>query len=113
MRQVLRMKVSGRDIAAAGNIEIRPSCQPRMAPNLEVVFNNIPMSRVEDPTANPDIVWKCHLLFGITRPGWSGLMQRVHLGEHRGQSSITFLPMIGLSLSDTTCINSTVEFDSC
>ena len=61
VRQVPRMKVSGRDIAAAGKIEIRPPSQPRMA-NLEIVCNNIPTSRVEDTTATVLMGDDTHLL---------------------------------------------------
>ena len=30
------------------------------------------------------------------RPAWSGMMQMVHTGDHPGQSSVLFLPMIDL-----------------
>lgn len=37
-------------------------------------------------------------------------MQKVHTGAHRGQSSISFLPMIDMSPSDSTCVYSTLTF---
>lgn len=37
-------------------------------------------------------------------------MQYVHRGNHPGQSSVTFLPMIDMSSSDPTCIFSTLKF---
>ena len=38
------------------------------------------------------------------------MMQYVHRGNHPGQSSVTFLPMIDMSSSDPTCIFSTLKF---
>ena len=38
------------------------------------------------------------------------MMQFVHRGNHPGQSSVTFLPMIDMSSSDLTCIFSTLKF---
>jgi len=45
------------------------------------------------------------------RPSWSGFMQLYNKEEHDpGKASITFLPMIDMSPSDLTCINSTLHF---
>ncbi|CAH3177828.1 unnamed protein product [Porites lobata] len=46
------------------------------------------------------------------RPAWAGMMQVIHQGNHKGKSSITFLPMIDMNPSDVTCVSSTLKFVS-
>ena len=48
----------------------------------------------------------------ILCPGWSGMMQQVQDGSHRGQSSIMFLPMIDMKSTDITCLSSTLNYVS-
>ena len=79
---------------------------------VEIKYNSIVIKTAQDPTANLDILWKTSLLFGISQPAWSGLMQLSHRGNHPGQSSVTFLPMIDMSSSDPMCIFSTLKFVS-
>ena len=45
-------------------------------------------------------------------PAWAGMMQVIHQGNHKGKSSITFLPMIDMNPSDVTCFSSTLKFVS-
>lgn len=45
-------------------------------------------------------------------PMWSGFMQMVHRGNYPGNSSVSFLPIIDLNVSDMTCIYSTLHFVS-
>ena len=49
------------------------------------------------------------ILFKISILVWSGTMQLLHRGDQPSKSSALFLPMIDLSSSDTTCINSTLN----
>ena len=107
--RVPRLKVDVQEILTAGNIEINPPSQPRRA-SIDVKYKKLSIENIPDPTQNLDILWKISLLFGKTRPGWAGLMQKVHTGAHRGQSSISFLPMIHMSPSDSTCVYSTLTF---
>ena len=61
-------------------------------------------------TAN-DRLWKMSLLLGkCPRPGWSGMMTMLNTGDHPGQSSVMFLPMIDMDPGDLTCIHSTLHF---
>ena len=46
------------------------------------------------------------------RPAWAGFMQMVHTGNHPGQASVMFLPMIDMKPTDMTCVNSTLYFVS-
>ena len=70
------------------------------------------VARALDPTANLDVLWKTSLLFDTMRPAWAGMMQVIHQGNHKGKSSITFLPMIDMNQSDVTCVSSTLKFVS-
>lgn len=108
-KSVPRRKVKPGEILAAGQIEIMPLTEPRLG-RLDIKYENIVVKKVHDPTANLDILWKSSLLFGTTRPSWSGMAQVVHEGSHKGQSSVVFLPMIDMNPSDEICINSTLQF---
>ena len=67
---------------------------------------------LSDPTDTLDHLWKVSWLLRPERPAWSGFMQMNHSGNHPGQSSVIFLPMIDMSSSDMTCIYSTLMFVS-
>ena len=105
---VPRRQVNAEDISTAGCIQIQH--QGLANQEIEIKYNDIVIQKALDPTANLDILWKTSLLFGFSRPAWSGMMQFVHRGNHPGQSSVTFLPMIDMSSSDPTCIFSTLKF---
>ncbi|CAB4016069.1 Hypothetical predicted protein [Paramuricea clavata] len=45
--------------------------------SLDLKYKDILIKEVFDQTANLEILWKCSLLFGVTRPSWSGMMQTV------------------------------------
>ena len=107
---VPRRKVNSDDLCTTGRIQIQHQGSPSQA--VEIKYNSIVIKEVQDPTANLDILWKTSLLFGLSRPAWSGMMQLSHRGNHPGQSSVTFLPMIDMSSNDPTCIFSTLKFVS-
>jgi hypothetical protein len=79
---------------------------------LDLKYKDIVIEEVFDPTANLGIMWKCSLLFGVTRPSWSGMMQTVHKGEHKGQSCILFLLMINMNPCEVRCIFSALKYVS-
>ena len=108
---VPRRKVSPQNISAAGKVEIHPPSEPRLA-QAEIKYNDVVVARALDPTANLDVLWKTSLLFDTMRPAWAGMMQVIHQGNHKGKSSITFLPMIDMNPSDVTCVSSTLKFVS-
>lgn len=56
---------------------------------------------IEKPHANVDLPWVASLMLKTATPLWSGMMQIVHKGEHPGESSIMFLPMI--DMDQTIC----------
>ena len=107
---VPRAQVNPDDISMTGRIQIQH--QGSVTQAIEIMYNNIVTKKARDPTANLDILWKTLLLFGLSRPAWSGMMQLSHRGIHPGQSSVTFLPMIDMSSSNPTCILSTLKFAS-
>lgn len=108
---VPRRKVSPQNISASGKVEIHPPSEPRLA-QAEIKYNDIVVARALDPTANLDVLWKTSLLFDTMRPAWAGMMQVIHQGNHKGKSSITFLPMIDMNPSNVTCVSSTLKFVS-
>ena len=75
-------------------------------------YQSISLPNVEDPTSAIDALWKASLLLRPKRPGWSGLMQMVQKGEHQGQCSVLYLPMIDVDLSDLSCVYSTLCYVS-
>ena len=106
-----RVTVPTKDICSIGHVNIKYftslsegirslSYQPLDVPN------------VEDPTSAIDALWKASLLLHPKRPGWSGLMQMVLKGEHQGQCSVLYLPMIDMDPSDLSCVYSTLCYVS-
>lgn len=110
-RNLPRRTVKPGEISSAGKVQIQPLTYPRLQ-HLTLKYKDLVIKEVIDPTANLEILWKCSLLFGVTRPSWSGMMQTAHKGEHKGQSSILFLPIIDMNPSDVTCISSTLKYVS-
>ncbi|CAM4567031.1 unnamed protein product [Leuciscus chuanchicus] len=94
-KPVPKIQVTAADIAAVGRINIQ--------------YFKIPPIR-EPIVYQLDVLWKTSLLLHTQRPSWSGIMQMLHLGEHPGRASVTFLPMIDLDPSDESCIYSTLRF---
>ena len=99
--QILRVKVTPKDIAAVGRVPVYYHNSVGMT---AVVFEKLHNFKAEDPTAYLDVLWKSSILFGSPRPAWSGMMQLVHCGSIPGKSSVMFLPMIDINPSDTSCI---------
>ncbi|CAH3160575.1 unnamed protein product [Porites lobata] len=104
-------KVSPQNISASGKVEIHPPSEARLA-QAEIKYDDVVVVKALDPTANWDVLWKTSLLFDTMRPAWAGMMQVIHQGNHKGKSSITFLPMIDMNPSDVTCVSSTLKFVS-
>ena len=67
--------------------------------------------QVEDLDQHFDQLWLASWFLKQPRPGWHGTMQQAMMvRNHPGKSDIFFLPMIDLSASSDTCINSTLYF---
>ena len=98
------------DIAAVGCINIEYFKIPPNIPPL--TYLPLVHTAAEDQTSPLDLLWKTSLLLHSPRPAWSGMMQMLHDGQHPGQSSVMFLPMIDLDPSDPSCIYSTLKFVS-
>lgn len=106
VRHIPRVNVTSEDIAKVGRINIHP------------YFYNGDVLQIYQELKDPhikkdhsvDLLWKSSLLLKPERPQWSGLMQMVNTGDHAGESSVLFLPMIDMDPNDPTCIYSTLEF---
>ena len=102
--------VTNEEILDAGNVPIY-YYGPREKHRL--LYKEIRNLKVVDDLKSLDLLWKVSQpILKSPQVGWSGTMQRVCQGEHPGQSSILFLPMIDMDPGDETCIYSTLRFVS-
>ena len=103
-----RKTVSTADIVAASRIGIHYK-QPVV--NHDLTFRPLPLQISDDCWSNIDILWKTSWLLRPTTPLWNGTMQMVHYtGNHPGETSMLFMPMIDMDPSSETCIYSTLVF---
>ena len=73
-------------------------------------YHKLPELEVKDKDWKINLLWKIVWPLKTCRPGWSGMMQAVHVGEHPGKASIKFLPMIDMNPSDMSCVYSTMMY---
>ena len=108
---ILRRRVNPTEVSACGQIQI---LYQRLEGSAEVKirYRDVCIRKATDPTTNLDVLWKTPLLFSVSGPALSRMMQFAHRGSHPGQSSVVFLPMINMSSSNTACIFSTLKFIS-
>lgn len=105
-----RIKVTAKDIADVGHINIVQYVQKSGG------LKHFTYSETEEPSegdreTTADRLWKLSLVLGKgPRPGWSGMMKLLNTGDHPGQSSVIFLPLIDMDPGDLTCIYSTLHF---
>lgn len=77
----------------------------------ELTYREIEEHSEDDRETATDRLWKLSLLLGkCSRPGLFGMMKMLNTGDHPGQSSVIFLPMIDMDPGDLTCIHSTLQF---
>ena len=60
----------------------------------------------------PDLRRKMSWPWQSSKPGWSGFMQCIQIGNYRGQSCFTFLLVINVDPRYMSCISSTLHFMS-
>jgi 5'-3' exonuclease len=106
---VKRVSVTAEEIAAVGHISIKKfiSLGDELA---NIKYEALPEEPKHRESPKVDLLWKTSLSVRLPRPAWSGYMQMVNNGDHPGQSSTMFLPMIDMNPSDMTCVNSTLHF---
>ena len=107
-KPVPKIQVTAADIAAVGRINIQYFMIPPI--RAPIVYQPLALLPADNKTSQLDVLWKTSLLLHSQRPSWSGMMQILHLDEHPGRASVTFLPMIDLDPSDESCIYSTLRF---
>ena len=108
---ILRRKVNPTEVSACGKIQIQYQ-RLKGSAEVKIRYRDVCIRKATDPTTTLDVLWKISLLFGVSRPALSGMMQFAHRDSHPGQSSVVFLPMINMSSSNTACIFSTLKFIS-
>lgn len=109
-QRILRVAVTAEDIARIGTVNIAPFMSANNGMK-SMTYEELPGFTADpDPTAILDELWKVSLSVRSPRPAWSGLMQMVHTGDHPGQSSVLFLPMIDMDPGNMSCVQSTLQF---
>ncbi|KAG1650842.1 hypothetical protein GQR58_027696 [Nymphon striatum] len=109
-KRIPRVAVTAEDISRIGTVNIAPF-MPANNGMRSMTYEELPGFTADpDPTANLDELWKVLLFVRSPRPAWSGLMQMVHTGDHPGQSSVLFLPMIDMDPGNMSCVQSTLQF---
>jgi hypothetical protein len=107
--EIKRVNVSADDIAKVGRINIH-HFTPEGDGMATLKFENFKVISDKDRLMDIDLLWKVSFYVRPQRPGWSGMMQLITHGEHPGQASTMFLPMIDLNPSDLNCVYSTLIF---
>ena len=108
-QQIPRISITSEDVAAVGKTDIHFYYQIRQ--DFESLkYTQLHDFQFKDPQSTEDTLWKVSWPLRSPRPAWSGFMQLVSRGEHPGQSSVYFLPMIDLNPSDMSCVYSTLRF---
>ena len=106
---VPKIDVSSKDIIDIGRIETHAfRWRRKLSGGLK--YKILPPFNANDTTNILNILWKSAWVLKPQRPLCNGFMQMVHNGEHPGQSSFIFMPMIDMNLSDESCILSTTHF---
>ncbi len=108
-KSVPRKDVSSKDVMNIGSTETR-TFRWRQKLSGSLKYKILPEFNANDTTNILDVLWKSAWTLKPERPLWNGFMQMVHNGEHPGQSSIIFMPMIDMKSSDESCILSTMHF---
>ena len=81
------MKVTYKDVAIVGRVHIHFHKEERLGTE-SIKFENLCSFKAYNQEADLDILWKAAILFGSSRPSWTGMMQFVHDGDHPGKSSV-------------------------
>ena len=105
---VERRKVTKEDIMQISKVPIKEYRTVNVLPKLS--FDALkPLFSVDFMI---DLLWKSSIKFENVIPSWSGLMQVTFdkQNEFAQKDQILFLPIIDLSSSNMTCIQSTLEF---
>ena len=103
------VSVTTEEIVAVGHISIKKfvSLGDKLS---NIKYEALPKEPKHRESCKVDLLWKTSLSVRLPRPAWLGYMQMVNNGDHPGQSSTMFLPMVDLDPSDMTCVNSTLHF---
>lgn len=108
-KSIPRISVTTEEIAAVAHVNIEHFMTEHDGLR-SLCYQKLKEHDAEDPTSNADVLWNISLPLRSSRPGWTGMMQMIHNGDHPGQSSVMFMPMIDMNPSDMTCVYSTLQY---
>lgn len=102
------------DVKAIWHVKIKLVYQQDPKGILEnLVYTRASAFSCEERNEKPDTLWSISLHFPKPPPMWSGCMMMTHSElPHPGVSSKIFLPIINLTASDQTCVQSVLEYIS-
>ena len=108
-KPVPRRLVTSNDIAKVGriNIHIWKAKITGFSSMSNGEIENIPDV---DIASNLQLPCKISRALKPQQPGWSGLMQLIHKGNHPGKSSVVFMPIVDMNPTDISCVYSTLKF---
>jgi hypothetical protein len=110
-RTIPRLNVTSEDITGVGHVNIE-NFMPETNTFQSLIYKQLQNRDTEDLTAYGDMLWDVSWSLKSHRPSYLGTMQMVHRGDHPGESSVMFLPMIDMNPGDLTCIHSTLLYVS-
>ena len=108
---MIRVSVSAEEIAAVGRININQFTSDcgGLGGIVYDILTEVPKDKENSMVG---LIWKSSLSLRSPRLAWAGFMQVIHKGNHPGQASVMFLPMIDMKPTDIMCVNSTLHFVS-
>ena len=74
---ILRRKVNPTEVSACGKIQIQYQ-RLKGSAEVKIRYRDVCIRKATDPTTTLDVLWKISLLFGVSRPALSGMMQFAH-----------------------------------
>ena len=107
-KQNPRATVTSKDIEAVGRINTSYFRKKNNSGEL-LKYEELFISHAADKSKQIDLMWKIAFPLVSHVPAWSGYMQMVRKGNHPGDASVQFLPIIDMSPSYMSCVLSTLQ----
>ncbi|XP_021362244.1 uncharacterized protein LOC110456045 [Mizuhopecten yessoensis] len=109
--KVPRREVSAEELRVMGKINVKHYVKKLSEHGFAALkYQELRKMTVVNKAEMMDILHSVAWPLRTPAPIWSGFMQMVSKGNHPGQSSIVFLPMIDMDPTNMSCIYSTIHF---
>ena len=106
---ISRHKVTIDDIKTAGNIRFQfyPGSSGRSS---SIQYKRLHDFSMDDIGSRLDLLRNSLWFVKTDNSAWSGFMEAVHHGEHKGKSTVMFMPMLDYNPTDISGVYSTLLF---